>query len=137
MSLLDSLKRHTIVVADTGDIDAIRQHRPQDATTNPSLLLKAAQQPAYRSLVDGALEAAAASGRNGAARTEAFMDRLGVAFGCEILKIVPGRVSTEVDARYSFDTEASMAAMTTSRPVLSCPSVSTAMRLRRLFKTSV
>lgn len=109
MSLLDSLKRHTIVVADTGDIDAIRQHRPQDATTNPSLLLKAAQQPAYRSLVDGALEAAAASGRNGAARTEAFMDRLGVAFGCEILKIVPGRVSTEVDARYSFDTEASMA----------------------------
>ncbi len=107
MSLLDSLKRHTTVVADTGDIDAIREHRPQDATTNPSLLLKAAQQPAYRGLVDGAL-AAAASGPAGAARTEAFMDRLAVAFGCEILKIVPGRVSTEVDARLSFDTEASI-----------------------------
>ena len=109
MSLLDSLKRYTVVVADTGDIDAIRQHRPQDATTNPSLLLKAAQQPAYRALVDGALAAAAAGGASGAARTEAFMDRLAVAFGCEILKIIPGRVSTEVDARHSFDTEATIA----------------------------
>lgn len=109
MSLLDSLKRHTVVVADTGDIDAIRQHRPQDATTNPSLLLKAAQQAQYRQLVDGALAAAAATGLAGAARTDAFMDRLAVAFGCEILKIVPGRVSTEVDARHSFDTDASIA----------------------------
>ncbi len=109
MSLLDSLKRYTVVVADTGDIDAIRLHRPQDATTNPSLLLKAAQQPAYRALVDGALAAAAATGTTGAARTEAFMDRLAVAFGCEILKIIPGRVSTEVDARHSFDTEATIA----------------------------
>ena len=109
MSLLDALKRHTVVVADTGDIDAIRQHRPQDATTNPSLLLKAAQQPQYRPLVDGALAAAASTGLGGAARTEAFMDRLAVAFGCEILKIVPGRVSTEVDARCSFDTEATVA----------------------------
>ena len=109
MSLLDSLKRYTVVVADTGDIDAIQQHRPQDATTNPSLLLKAAQQPAYRGLVDGALAAAAATGLAGAARTEAFMDRLAVAFGCEILEIIPGRVSTEVDARHSFDTEATIA----------------------------
>jgi transaldolase len=109
MSLLDSLKRHTVVVADTGDIDAIRQHRPQDATTNPSLLLKAAQQPAYRALVDGALAAAAAGGASGAGRTAAFMDRLAVAFGCEILKIIPGRVSTEVDARHSFDTDATIA----------------------------
>jgi len=109
MSLLDSLKRHTVVVADTGDIDAIRQHRPQDATTNPSLLLKAAQQPQYRGLVDGALAAAAATGASGEARTEVFMDRLAVAFGCEILEIIPGRVSTEVDARHSFDTEASIA----------------------------
>jgi transaldolase len=109
MSLLDSLKRSTVIVADTGDIDAIRQHRPQDATTNPSLLLKAAQQPQYRGLVDGALAAAARSGRDGAARTEAFMDRLAVAFGAEILGIVPGRVSTEVDARHSFDTEATVA----------------------------
>lgn len=108
MSLLDALKRHTVVVADTGDIDAIRQHRPQDATTNPSLLLKAAQQPQYRHLVDGALAAAAATGLTGAARTEAFMDRLAVAFGCEILRIVPGRVSTEVDARHSFDTAATV-----------------------------
>jgi len=105
MSLLDSLKRYTVVVADTGDIDAIRQHRPQDATTNPSLLLKAAQQPAYRGLVEGALDQAARSGKTGAARTADFMDRLGVAFGCEILKLIPGRVSTEVDARYSFDTD--------------------------------
>ena len=109
MSLLDALKRHTVVVADTGDIDAIRLHRPQDATTNPSLLLKAAQQPAYRGLVEGGLEAAARTTPAGRARTEAFMDRLAVAFGCEILKIVPGRVSTEVDAQYSFDTEATVA----------------------------
>ena len=108
MSLLDALKRHTVVVADTGDIDAIRQHRPQGATTNPSLLLKAAQQPQYRHLVDGALAAAATTGLAGAARTEAFMDRLAVAFGCEILRIVPGRVSTEVDARHSFDTVATV-----------------------------
>jgi transaldolase len=108
MSLLDSLRRHTVVVADTGDIDAIRQHRPEDATTNPSLLLKAAQQPAYRELVDRALDDAG-SGAAGAARTTAFLDRLAVNFGCEILKIIPGRVSTEVDARLSFDTAGSIA----------------------------
>lgn len=109
MSLLDSLKRYTTVVADTGDIEAMRQFRPQDATTNPSLLLKAAQQPQYRPLVDAALAGAARTGLPEAARTEAFMDRLAVNFGCEILKIVPGRVSTEVDARYSFDTAATVA----------------------------
>ena len=106
MSLLDSLKRYTVVVADTGDIDAIRRHRPQDATTNPSLLLKAAQQPQYRALVDGALADAAGVAAPGEARTEAFMDRLAVGFGREILQIVPGRVSTEVDAKHSFDTAA-------------------------------
>ena len=106
MSLLDSLKRYTVVVADTGDIDAIRAHRPQDATTNPSLLLKAAQQPQYRALVDGALADAAGVAAPGEARTEAFMDRLAVGFGREILQIVPGRVSTEVDAKHSFDTAA-------------------------------
>ena len=109
MSLLDALKRYTVVVADTGDIDAIRAHRPQDATTNPSLLLKVAQQPQYRHLVDSALAEAAGAAAAGAARTEAFMERLAVAFGREILEIIPGRVSTEVDARYSFDTEASIA----------------------------
>ena len=103
MSLLDALKRYTVVVADTGDIDAIRAHTPQDATTNPSLLLKAAQQPQYRALVDGARAEAARVAPAGAARTEAFMDRLAVAFGREILQIIPGRVSTEVDAKHSFD----------------------------------
>jgi len=104
MSLLDSLKRYTTVVADTGDIEAMRRFRPQDATTNPSLLLKAAQQPAYRPLVEAALADADRLGLAEARHTEAFMDRLAVNFGREILKIVPGRVSTEVDARLSFDT---------------------------------
>jgi len=118
MSLLDSLKRFTTVVADTGDIEAMRRFRPQDATTNPSLLLKAAQQPQYRPLVEAALadadRALLRQGSGGQAvtdakRTEAFMDRLAVNFGREILKIVPGRVSTEVDARLSFDTAGSIA----------------------------
>jgi transaldolase len=107
-SLLDSLKRYTTVVADTGDIEAIAAYRPQDATTNPSLLLKAAQKPEYRPLVDGALTAAEREAA-GARRAEAFMDHLAVAFGAEILKIIPGRVSTEVDARFSFDTEGTIA----------------------------
>jgi transaldolase len=109
MSLLDSLRRHTVVVADTGDIEAIRQHQPQDATTNPSLLLKAAQQPQYRDLVDAARKDARALGLGAAAEIEACMDRLAVNFGCEIVRIIPGRVSTEVDARYSFDRDASLA----------------------------
>lgn len=104
MTLLDSLKRVTTVVADTGDIESMRQFRPQDATTNPSLLLKAAQQPQYRPLVEAARADADRLGLAEARRTEAFMDRLSVNFGREILKIVPGRVSTEVDARLSFDT---------------------------------
>jgi transaldolase len=111
MSLLDSLKRVTTVVADTGDIEAMRQFRPQDATTNPSLLLKAAQQPQYRALVEAALADAdrAGQGDDESKRTEAFMDRLAVNFGREILKIIPGRVSTEVDARLSFDAAGSVA----------------------------
>jgi transaldolase len=109
MSLLDSLKRYTIVVADTGDIESIAEYQPQDATTNPSLLLKAAQQPRYRALVEAAIKAADRVAGDDHARAEAFMDHLAVAFGCEILKIIPGRVSTEVDARFSFDTEGSVA----------------------------
>jgi transaldolase len=109
MSQLDSLRRVTTVVADTGDIDQIRRFRPQDATTNPSLLLKAAQQPQYRPLVDAALADAERASGSPVRRAEAFMDRLAVGFGCEILKIIPGRVSTEVDARFSFDTEGSLA----------------------------
>ncbi|MEW6323184.1 MAG: transaldolase [Acidobacteriota bacterium] len=105
MTLLDALRRHTTVVADTGDIDAIARLKPQDATTNPSLLLKAAQQAAYRHLVEGALEdAERVAGGNAARRTAAFTDRLAVAFGRKILESIPGRVSTEVDARLSFDT---------------------------------
>jgi transaldolase len=103
------LKRSTTVVADTGDIDAIAEHRPQDATTNPSLLLHAAQQPRYRDLVDDALNFALRAGGDRAARSVAFMDKLFVDFGCEILKTVPGRVSTEVDAGLSFDTEGTLA----------------------------
>jgi transaldolase len=109
MSLLDSLKDYSVVVADTGDIEAIAEYRPQDATTNPSLLLKAAQQPNYRHLVERALDQAARLGGDEGARREAFMDHLAIAFGGEILKIIPGRVSTEVDARFSFDTDGTIA----------------------------
>ena len=109
MTLLDSLKKYTTVVADTGDIEAIAGHKPQDATTNPSLLFQAAQQPQYQHLVDQALQDAREPAGDQAARAEAFMDELFVGFGREILKIVPGRVSTEVDAGLSFDTEATLA----------------------------
>ena len=105
MNLLESLKRHTIVVADTGDIDAINQYKPQDATTNPSLIFQAAQKPEYEGLLDDAIQYALRSPGERPARREAGMDKLMVNFGCEILKIVPGRVSTEVDAALSFDTE--------------------------------
>ncbi len=108
MSLLDSLKKFTTVVADTGDIESIAKYKPQDATTNPSLLFQAAQQSQYSHIVEKALADAAETGGDQAARTEAFMDKLFVAFGCEILNIVPGRVSTEVDAGLSFDTEATI-----------------------------
>ncbi|EGK69747.1 Transaldolase [Methyloversatilis universalis FAM5] len=105
MTHLDSLKQHSIVVADTGDIESIARLKPQDATTNPSLLLKSAQDARYRPLLDGALAQAKAAGED----VSGAIDRLFVAFGCEILKHVPGRVSTEVDPRLSFDTEASIA----------------------------
>jgi transaldolase len=109
MTLLDSLKRYTTVVADTGDIEAIAAHKPQDATTNPSLLFQAAQKPQYQHLVDQALRDAAKAPGDQAARAEAFTDALFVGFGREILKQVPGRVSTEVDAGLSFDREGSLA----------------------------
>jgi transaldolase len=108
MNLLESLKRYTTVVADTGDFEAITEYRPQDATTNPSLLFQAAQKPQYQHLIDDALEYAVGFPGDRAARTEAFMDSLMINFGCEILKIIPGRVSTEVEARLSFDTEGSL-----------------------------
>ena len=108
MSLLDSLKKYTIVVADTGDIEAITKAKPQDATTNPSLLFKAAQQPQYKHLVEEALAYSNKQPGDKKAQTEAFMDKLFVNFGIEILKTIPGRVSTEVDATYSFDTSGSI-----------------------------
>jgi transaldolase len=107
-SLLDSLKRVTVVVADTGDIEAIRRHQPRDATTNPSLLLKAAQQSEYRPLVDAARRDAQVLGLPADAAIAACMDRLAVNFGREILRIIAGRVSTEVDARLSFDRDATI-----------------------------
>ncbi len=107
MTLLESLKRYTTVVADTGDIEAIARHRPQDATTNPSLLYHAAQMPAYQHLVDEAAGSASCHGDR-EKMAEEFIDHLFVLFGCEILKVVPGRVSTEVAARLSFDTEATI-----------------------------
>lgn len=109
MSLLDSLKKYTTVVADTGDINSIAKFKPQDATTNPSLLFNAAKQPEYAHLVEQALQDAAEEGGDQAAQTEAFMDHLFVGFGREIIKIIPGRVSTEVDAGLSFDTERTIA----------------------------
>ena len=101
---LERLRECSTVVADTGDIDAIARFRPMDATTNPSLLLKAATLPAYAPLLDDAIAHAGGSDRIGDA-----CDRLAVAIGGEILTLVPGRVSTEVDARLSFDTEATIA----------------------------
>jgi transaldolase len=109
MKLLESLKKYTTVVADTGDIEAIARHRPQDATTNPSLLFHAAQMPAYRHLVDEATELAQERGGSHEQMAEEFIDRLFVLFGCEILKVVPGRVSTEVAASLSFDSESTIA----------------------------
>jgi|TARA_B110000858_G_scaffold120619_1_gene137698 transaldolase len=111
-NLLDQLKEMTVVVADTGDIAAIEQFTPRDATTNPSLITAAAQMPQYQAIVDDTLMGArTAAGANAAASevvTLAF-DRLAVSFGLKILDIVPQRVSTEVDARLSYDTDATIA----------------------------
>ena len=104
-SHLDSLRQFTTIVADTGDFGSIREYTPQDATTNPSLILKAAQMPEYAELVDKVL----AEARNADDVLGEALDKLAVFFGLEILKIVPGRVSTEVDARLSFDTTATLA----------------------------
>ena len=110
MNLLDQLRAMTVVVADTGDIESIAQYQPRDATTNPSLLFKAAQMSQYRGLVEDAVELRAARCPTiRAEQIKACTDKLAVEFGKEILKIIPGRVSTEVDARLSFDTEATLA----------------------------
>lgn len=103
MNQLEQLKQYTTVVADTGDFQSIKAYAPQDATTNPSLILKAVQKPEYRPLLEKAVADA-----NGAS-VDAIVDSLLIAFGVEILKYVPGRVSTEIDAALSFDTEATVA----------------------------
>ncbi len=106
---LDQLKQFTTVVADTGDFESIRAFHPQDATTNPSLIFAATQKPEYRYLLDQVIASRKNSGLTGAAQVEDVIDHVLVAFGQEILKIVPGRVSTETDARLSFDTEGTIA----------------------------
>jgi transaldolase len=103
MNQLQQLKQFTTVVADTGDFQSIKQFTPQDATTNPSLILKAVQKPEYKHLLENAIKA------HPHASTGDIIDRVLVAFGMEILKIIPGRVSTEVDAALSFDTDATVA----------------------------
>lgn len=103
MNALDQLRQSSTVVADTGDFQQLAQFAPQDATTNPSLVLKAVHMPAYQPLLVQSVR------HEPAAATDDIVDRVLIAFGCEILKVVPGRVSTEVDARLSFDTAATVA----------------------------
>ncbi len=105
---LEQLKNNTVVVADTGDVESIRRFTPTDATTNPSLIFKAAQQEEYRNLVDDAIAFGEAKSECRTEQLGWILDKLAVNFGLEILKIVPGRVSTEVDSRLSFDTEATV-----------------------------
>ncbi len=108
-SKLDQLKAMTVVVADTGDMGAIEAYQPTDCTTNPTLILKAAEMPVYQGFVDEAVTWAGRQGGSLEARTDAACDRLAVTFGAELTKRVPGRVSTEVDADLSFDTVKSVA----------------------------
>jgi transaldolase len=103
MNLLEQLKKVTFVVADTGDFERMKDFTPKDATTNPSLILKAAQLPAYRYLIDETIQ------KHPNTQINQLIDHLLVAFGVEILKIIPGRVSTEIDAEFSYDLEASVA----------------------------
>ncbi|KAI7907463.1 transaldolase [Cokeromyces recurvatus] len=108
-SVLDQIKQFTTIVADTGDFETIAEYRPQDATTNPSLILAASQKSEYSKLIDEALEFATKKGGDLQEQAEWAFDKLLINFGREILKIVPGRVSTEVDARLSFDKEGTIA----------------------------
>ena len=108
-TLLEQLKSMTAIVADTGDIEAIRRHQPEDATTNPSLLLKAATLPEYAPLIEDSIAWAKAQSSNREQQTYDAIDKLAVNVGLEVLKIVPGRISTEVDARLSFNTHATLA----------------------------
>jgi len=108
MSKLDQIKSMTTVVSDTGDIDSIKKYKPTDATTNPSLIFAAAQKPQYKHIVEDAINYSKKKASTKEEQLVLMMDKLFVSFGVEILKIVPGRVSTEVDARLSFDIEGSI-----------------------------
>ncbi|XP_059218819.1 LOW QUALITY PROTEIN: probable transaldolase [Stomoxys calcitrans] len=108
MSALEQLKNFTTIVADTGDFESMKLYKPTDATTNPSLILNAAKMERYQGIVDKAVEYGNKTGGSSEEKVAEAMDYLCVLFGCEILKIVPGRVSTEVDARLSFDTDKSV-----------------------------
>ncbi|MEQ1862445.1 MAG: transaldolase, partial [Chthoniobacteraceae bacterium] len=108
LSQLEQLKQMTVVVADTGDFESMRQFKPRDATTNPSLILAAATKPEYAGLVDKAVADRKSSGLTGAKQVDDVIDHVLVNFGLEILKIVPKRVSTETDARLSFDVQGSI-----------------------------
>lgn len=108
-SQLEQLKEYTKVVADTGDFESMKEYQPLDATTNPSLILQAAEKAEYKHLVEKAVSELKDSGQSGDALVEAIIDRVLILFGLEILKIVPGRVSTETDARLSFDKDGTIA----------------------------
>jgi transaldolase len=108
-SQLEQLKQFTKVVADTGDFESMREFKPQDATTNPSLILQAATKPQYAHIIDKVIADRKNSGLTGSKRVEDIIDNILIAFGLEILKIVPGRVSTETDARLSFDADGTIA----------------------------
>src|SRR5213080_4699640 len=108
LNQLDQLKKFTKVVADTADFESIREYKPQDATTNPSLVYAATQKPEYAHLLEEVLADRKKSGLSGHQQIEDICDHLLVQFGCDILEIIPGRVSTETDARLSFDVEGSI-----------------------------
>ncbi len=108
MNQLESLRQFTTVVADTGDFDAIKIYKPTDSTTNPSLILAASLKPEYKHLVQDAISHGQRKGKSLEEKISQALDKIFINFGCEILKIVPGRVSTEVDARLSFDVEGSL-----------------------------
>lgn len=131
MSVLDQLREMTVVVADTGDIDSIRKHRPQDATTNPSLLLAAAQMPEYAHLVADALEHCSVDVCDTSQNMRPCLERLAVNFAQEILAIIPGRVSVEVDATLSFDTKGTIE---TARRIISMFEEAGVSRERILIK---
>src|ERR1051325_3908579 len=108
LNQLEQIKKYTVVVGDTGDFESIKQFMPRDATTNPSLIYAATQKQQYFRLLDEVLKDRKNSGLSGQAQIEDIIDHLLIKFGCEILQIVPGRISTETDARLSFDTEGSI-----------------------------